>query len=117
LGFEWNPNSRLSISAEVAERYYGTSGSARVAWNTARSTTGIQFTRGIITNADSALLALDPLALTTGPLGTPNSVLSSLLASGLVLPTGLPITTALITDSAQLQSRLTAFWGLRGTSR
>ena len=117
LGFDWNPNSRLSVSAEIADRYYGTSGSARVAWSTARSTTGIQFTRGIITNADSALLAINPLALTANPLGLPNDVLSSLLASGVVLPTGLPITSLLITDSAQLESRFTAFWGLRGASR
>lgn len=117
LGFDWNPNSRLSVSADVADRYYGTSGSARVAWNTARSTTGLQFTRGVITNAESALLAIDPLALTGNPLGVPNSVLNDLLTSGVALPTGLPITTALITDSAQLQSRLTGFWGLRGASR
>lgn len=117
VGFDWRPNSRLSLSAELADRYYGTSGSASLAWSTERSTTGLQYSRGVITNADSAMLAINPLALAANPMGLPNSVLNSLLASGLIVPGGLPISTALITDQAQLETRLSAFWGLHGASR
>lgn len=113
-GFDWTPNSRTTVAASVSRRYYGTIGNARAAYSTPRSTTGIQFSRAIVTSAGSSLLTLDPLALTSTT-GTPSSsVLSSLIASGVVLPVGTTLTQSLFTDAAVFDRRVTAFWGLHG---
>lgn len=117
LGFEWNPSSRLSLSANVADRFYGTSGSARLSWALARSTLGMQYNRSMLTSADGSLLTLDPRSLSSNPLGRPNLVISDLLSRGIVLPEGLLLTPSFLTDSAVLENRFTAFWAINGAGR
>jgi len=113
-GFDWTPNPRTHVTMVVSERYYGTVGKARAAYTTARSTTGIEFARSLLTSAESSLLMLDPAQLTAIGDTPGSSVLGNLIANGVVLPVGSALTQGLFTDSAVLDRRLTAFWGLRG---
>ncbi|NLD69902.1 MAG: TIGR03016 family PEP-CTERM system-associated outer membrane protein, partial [Limnobacter sp.] len=117
LAVQWNPNSRISISGHVADRYYGTVGSGQISWSTRRTTLGLSASKSVMTSSDSALLALDPLALARGPGGTPNNLISDLIAGGLLPPDGIPIGRAWVTDNAVFDRRVTAFWALRGASR
>jgi uncharacterized protein (PEP-CTERM system associated) len=113
-GFDWTPNPRTNVAMSVSHRYYGTIGNARAAYTTARSTTGIEYSRSILTSAESSLLMLDPARLTAIGATPGSSVLANLIASGVVLPVGTALTQGLFTDSAVLDRRLTAFWGLHG---
>ncbi len=99
-GFDWTPNARTNVAASVSRRYYGTIGNARAAYTTARSSTGIQFSRSILTSADSSLLILDPARLTALGATPGSSVLANLIASGVVLPVGTTLTQGLFTDAA-----------------
>lgn len=114
FGFDWNPNSRTSVSASVSDRYYGTVGNARAAYSTPNTTMGVSFARSMLTSSDASLLLFDPRSLTSTAIGTVDPVLTNLLSRGIVLPTGIALTDALVTDAAVLDKRLTAFWGLRG---
>ncbi|MFA7667555.1 MAG: TIGR03016 family PEP-CTERM system-associated outer membrane protein, partial [Burkholderiaceae bacterium] len=117
FGFDWNPNARLSLSANIAERFYGTTGSARLAWTLARSTLGMQYHRLMMSSADGSLLAMDPGAMTSNPIGRPNTIIGDLLSRGILLPEGLRLSPSFLTDAAVLENRLTAFWALAGAGR
>ncbi|HRO60548.1 MAG TPA: TIGR03016 family PEP-CTERM system-associated outer membrane protein [Burkholderiaceae bacterium] len=117
LGFQWNPNSRLSMSGHVADRYYGTVGSGQISWSTSRSTLGVTASKSVMTSSQSSLLTLDPLSLARGPGGTSNPLISDLVSNDLLPPGGIPIGRAWITDNAVFDRRVTAFWALRGASR
>src|SRR5690606_2245638 len=82
-GFDWTPNARTTVGASVSKRYYGTVSSARVAYRTARSTSGLQYSRSILTGSDASLLLYDPQAITSGQLEGVNPILGSLIATGL----------------------------------
>lgn len=111
LGFDWAPNSRTSASASVSRRYYGTIGNARAAYSTERSTFGVQYFRRVETSADSALLFFNPQALTSATPGVVNPVLDN-LGGGIIRSTSGALTQGLVTDTALLERRLTAFYGL-----
>ena len=113
-GFDWTPNARTTVGASVSKRYYGTVSSARVAYRTARSTSGLQYSRSILTGSDASLLLYDPQAITSGQLEGVNPILGSLIATGLVLPLDPTLTQSLVTDAAVLDRRVTAFYGLYG---
>ena len=113
-GFDWTPNTRTSVGASVAKRYYGTVSSAHAAYRSARSTWGLQYSRSVLTSSDASLLLFDPYAITSGGLEGINPVLASLVTSGLVLPVDPTLTPGLVTDAAVLDRRLTAFYGLFG---
>jgi len=116
VGFDWAPNARTSVGAYASERYYGTIGNARATYSTGSSTMGLQFSRSMLTAADTSLLLFDPVAITGGQFGAPvtDPTMGSLIDSGLVSPTGTALTQGLVTDAAVLDRRLLAFYGLRG---
>jgi len=116
-GFDWNPNSRLSVSGYASNRYYGTVGNAGVSWNMARSTLGVAYSRGLYTSSEPSRLSLNPFDLTSSPAGTASSVTGILGETGVVPPGGIPLNAAFVTDAATLEDSVNAFWGLRGPNR
>jgi uncharacterized protein (PEP-CTERM system associated) len=116
-GFDWNPNSRLSLSGYASNRYYGTVGNASASWNMPRSALGVAYSRALNTSSTPSSLSLDPFALTSNPAGTPSSVTGILGDTGVVPPGGIPLNAAYVTDAAVVEDSVTAFWGLRGPSR
>lgn len=115
LGFEWAPTQRLTVEGSATRRYYGTTADARAAYTARRTTMGIQYSRGIITNSDLTLLLFDPAALTsgTGSQGI-SSVINDLIAGGVTPAVATALTQGLITDAALQHRTLMLFWGLRG---
>jgi len=118
-GFDWAPFERTSVSGSVSRRYYGTVGNFNVSHTMHRATMGLSWARSVLTSANASLLQFDPFSLTSGfglnqPFNQPNSIVSNLLASGIVLPPGTVFTQGMFTDAAVLDRRMTAFWGLRG---
>ena len=117
-GFDWAPDARTSLSANISRRYYGTIGGARFAYSPPGYTMGIAFARSLSTSSRYGLGVIDPVTLTSTSTGTTgalsNETLSALIAQGLIPATSAPITQGLVTDLAYLDNRLSAFWGVRG---
>jgi uncharacterized protein (PEP-CTERM system associated) len=71
----------------------------------------------MLTSADGSLLTMDPRSMTSNPIGRADPVIGNLLSRGIVLPEGLLLSPSFLTDSAVLDTRLTAFWALAGRGR
>ena len=112
----WSPNQRTSLSARVSNPYYGSTASARLAYQPGRWALGVDYAYGLTDNFSGALTQADVSeSLATGerPSGQ-SAVVSRLLEEGIFPTFGTTLTDGFVLSAISRTRRLGVNLGWTG---
>ncbi|MFK7964993.1 MAG: TIGR03016 family PEP-CTERM system-associated outer membrane protein [Burkholderiaceae bacterium] len=112
----WSPNERTNLSARVSNPYYGSTASARLAYQPGRWALGVDYSYGLTDNFSGALTQADVSeSLATGERpGAQSAVVSRLLEEGIFPAFGTTITDGFVLSAISRTRRLGVNLGWTG---
>lgn len=98
---DWSPGRRTSLRLNVAEEYYGTSGSLAFAHRTARWTFGVNYNRAVYSSNNAGILTMGLGDLLSAGAYAPtlNPIFQQLIAQGVISPNDILVNTGIINDA------------------
>lgn len=106
---DWAPNSRVKMSANVSNQYYGNNAAVNATYRLTNTTFGFSYNRGIITSFSGSIFNVDPASIFggTGAVGVTNSVVQQLLLNNLLSGFGIPAGAGVTNDAVVLDKSMT----------